>query len=559
MILGQLAPYTRTKTGVMSADQRGAAVARHDFLRAALRFGGVEGVHFFLPEHLVSSQVLKQPFVELQEEFPGRTFSIADVRTLEELAPKNKYIFPEPLVSFPRLGHLRQTVEHNPFPIVGLTHSVSSTVNALLYIGLSLFFECYDVVVATSEAGRWAVLQSMKDTSRFLAERLGSRSVSHPDVVTIPLGVDDESLSPRSPMASRSALGLPVDATIIEYVGRLTDKHKADLEPLLSVFRQLLSVYPEAYLVIAGSETQDRPLYSSALEQAARDIGIAHRMTIVKDFPFNQKSTIYSAADIFVSPVDNIQETFGLSILEAMACELPVVASDWSGYRDLITHGDCGFLVRTIWNNQAADWASRIGGLWGDDLEIGYFLAQNTVVDCAELLRYLTILVQNRDMRKKMGRRGRERVRAKFSWQAVTKLHQSLWQDQFAKMKGNIGEGYNSRIRCSYGETYGHFASVALQQMESTMLHCNTELTEECLTDTLLPYGVSRSVAERILASCKMDAQSVRALISRLEPNTGCTLSWLWKKGFLKYGMASDEFATREAVTRKHQSEGSGA
>ena len=55
--------------------------------------------------------------------------------------------------------------------------------------------------------------------------------------------------------------------------------------------------------------------------------------------------TIWSAADIFCSLSDNIQESFGLTVIEAMAAELPVVAANWDGYRDAIQHGVTGVLV----------------------------------------------------------------------------------------------------------------------------------------------------------------------------------------------------------------------
>ena len=56
---------------------------------------------------------------------------------------------------------------------------------------------------------------------------------------------------------------------------------------------------------------------------------------------------VWHAADLVVSLVDNIQETFGLVIVEAMASGLPVVATDWNGYRDLVVDGETGFLVPT--------------------------------------------------------------------------------------------------------------------------------------------------------------------------------------------------------------------
>lgn len=57
---------------------------------------------------------------------------------------------------------------------------------------------------------------------------------------------------------------------------------------------------------------------------------------------------IWRAADLFVSLADNIQETFGLSPIEAMAASLPVVVSDWDGYKDTVRHGIDGFRVPTI-------------------------------------------------------------------------------------------------------------------------------------------------------------------------------------------------------------------
>src|SRR5262249_57736317 len=56
----------------------------------------------------------------------------------------------------------------------------------------------------------------------------------------------------------------------------------------------------------------------------------------------------YAAADIFMSLADNIQETFGLTPVEAMAAGLPVIVSDWNGYRDTVRHGAEGFLIPTI-------------------------------------------------------------------------------------------------------------------------------------------------------------------------------------------------------------------
>ena len=55
----------------------------------------------------------------------------------------------------------------------------------------------------------------------------------------------------------------------------------------------------------------------------------------------------WAAADIFYSLVDNPQETFGLTPVEAMAAGIPVIVSDWDGYRYTVTDGLEGFLIPT--------------------------------------------------------------------------------------------------------------------------------------------------------------------------------------------------------------------
>ena len=56
----------------------------------------------------------------------------------------------------------------------------------------------------------------------------------------------------------------------------------------------------------------------------------------------------WSAADVFLSLVDNPQETFGLAPVEAMAAGIPVVVSDWDGYRFTVSDGVEGFRIPTL-------------------------------------------------------------------------------------------------------------------------------------------------------------------------------------------------------------------
>ena len=73
------------------------------------------------------------------------------------------------------------------------------------------------------------------------------------------------------------------------------------------------------------------------------------------------KHQALAAADVAVSLVDNPQETFGLAVAEAMASGVPLVVSDWNGYRDLVRDGIDGFRVPTRWATVAQQASVSLG------------------------------------------------------------------------------------------------------------------------------------------------------------------------------------------------------
>jgi hypothetical protein len=84
---------------------------------------------------------------------------------------------------------------------------------------------------------------------------------------------------------------------------------------------------------------------------------------------------IWQAGDIFTSLSDNIQETFGLTPIEAMAAGLPSVVTDWDGYKDTVQHGEHGMRVPTFSPppGQGADLADAHGaGIDTYDRYYGY-------------------------------------------------------------------------------------------------------------------------------------------------------------------------------------------
>ena len=69
----------------------------------------------------------------------------------------------------------------------------------------------------------------------------------------------------------------------------------------------------------------------AAIERAA-DAGAD---VLILDLEDQARTNLYHAADVFLTLSDNLQETFGLTVIEAMTAGLPVVANDWNGYKSL--------------------------------------------------------------------------------------------------------------------------------------------------------------------------------------------------------------------------------
>jgi hypothetical protein len=138
------------------------------------------------------------------------------------------------------------------------------------------------------------------------------------------------------------------------------------------------------------------------------------------------KRRLLAAADLFISPADGIRETFGLSLLEAMAAGLPVVVTDWSGYRDIVEDGGNGFLIPTAWQHltNAPERMAALG--WAHD-EV---LASATFYDTEAMYKALSLLIKDRELRSRFGRRSREIVLSKYSWEVVVRGYDRLFEEQ---------------------------------------------------------------------------------------------------------------------------------
>ncbi len=135
----------------------------------------------------------------------------------------------------------------------------------------------------------------------------------------------------------RASRGLPADGVLVTFLGQLAE-HKGVGE-LVKSFPALLHSRPDAWLVIAGAPTPYAPRLRSllaSLPEAARS-----RALLIENVPDQDKPDLLADSDVFASP--SRYESFGLTVLEAWANDLPVIAGDSPAMRWVV--GAAGVLV----------------------------------------------------------------------------------------------------------------------------------------------------------------------------------------------------------------------
>ncbi|MFI9580870.1 glycosyltransferase family 4 protein [Streptomyces sp. NPDC052236] len=283
-----------------------------------------------------------------------------------------------------------------------------------------------DAVICTSKSAQQAARNLLEAVADNLRTRHGTDLRFRGRLDVIPLGVDTEALRPGGREAARTALGVPPDAFVTLWLGRFSFGDKADLLPLVTAFRQLVADNPdrELILLLAGGGP---PPWGKTLRDWATQLGIADRVRVIEPVRLADRQQFYAAADIFVSPVDNVQETFGITVIEAMACGLPQVVSDWNGYRDSVVHGQTGFLVPTYWSSASGEAFARQGLYDCSALPEHLLLAQSTVVDPQALRSAIQTLIEHEGLRAQMADASRRRALAHYSWPQVISAHENLW------------------------------------------------------------------------------------------------------------------------------------
>jgi glycosyltransferase involved in cell wall biosynthesis len=199
-------------------------------------------------------------------------------------------------------------------------------------------FEAYEHSVAPlliRAADRVCVLSPDHAESVPYLRRAGARDPAK--LVEMPNGVDADLFSPGE-SDLRDRLGIPAEAFVVAFVATLDRAHHFKrLDVAIEALARLDD--PNVHLVVAGGGD-----LLPGFRAAAASAGVADRVHFLNAVPHAELPAVLRAADLFLLTTEP-PESFGIVLIEAMACALPVIATDYPGVRAVVDDGRTGALV----------------------------------------------------------------------------------------------------------------------------------------------------------------------------------------------------------------------
>lgn len=331
-----------------------------------------------------------------------------------------------------RLAWRRLAAGEQRYSLCGITHATAS--HEMMSMVTSLLVapvRGWDAIVCTSRAVRDSLRVLVEEQADYLRARLAAQRFELPQLPLIPLGVHCAALRPDAARRrlARERLGIDAGDVAFLYLGRLSVHAKSHPQQMFSALERAEKGGRRVHLIIAGwsaGEAVDTAFREAAalLCPSVRLVGLDGRV------PANQRDA-WCAADVFTSLADNVQETFGLTPVEAMAAGLPCVVSDWDGYRDTVRDGIDGYRIPTVMPGPGAglDLALRYDdGVDSFDMYCGH-ASQAVAVDGALLAQAYGRLVCDPELRGRLGEQARRRAETAFDWTVILGRYRALWDE----------------------------------------------------------------------------------------------------------------------------------
>jgi glycosyltransferase involved in cell wall biosynthesis len=467
------------------------------------------------------------------------------------------------LHGFPRLRDLawlrRRQVGDAAYSLIGMVHTLAPPVLREEMAAHALApLQPWDALICTSPSVQAALVQMFAEQAEYLADRLGATRTVRPHLPLLPLGVDGGHFAqladrPQVRARRRAEMGIAEDDIVILWVGRLSFFEKAFPQSMFQAAQKAVEATgATVHYIQAGwfpGAEKDAALYDEAAQAYAPSV----RVHVADGNNQDRLGELWAAADIFISLVDNIQETFGITPVEAMAAGLPVVVSDWDGYRFTVQDGEQGFLIPTLGGPTDGVGArmatAHIMLTESYQTYVGAF-AQHTAVHIGKAADALTALIRSPELRRRMGAAGRMRVRALFDWPVIAKGVDALVEElAMRRQEGRATAHPAGGLQPSKGDPFRDFAGFASQVLsDDTALAVAEGVTAADLEKSLsiqldVAFGGYRANAEEIAQAFDLIAGGACATVGAVLARTAAArrgamqlgLAWMCKRGLLDW------------------------
>jgi glycosyltransferase involved in cell wall biosynthesis len=403
-------------------DVLGLKVAVKDFYKNLCIYSSFENIHFFLQSQYTEDVYLKQLAEQLNLDkatlskvrfFPIEILPLklanGEIDVLHKEDPKI-----DGLMQICRSVNLPKTVV-----VTGVTHSLNYADDYLHYLNmLMLKPDNADAIICTSNSAKIVLQELFEGLVKTYPQ---VKEEPSPKLPIIPLGMNKDLIES---LKNSDEEKIKDHFLRICYVGRINTLVKADLRPFFAVIKKLSNKYSNLKFCIAGGVAQQQQQELQLLAHEIKQLKLEGIVELMPNCSNDEKINLLKKSDIFFSPVDNFQETFGLSIIEAMAANLPVICSDWGGYKDLVEHDKNGFLIKTYsfpLPNDDAKFSPSMSYLPLD-------LSQRTIVDPDDVYERLDCLISDPKLRQEMGDCSREKS-LQYDWENIIKQYEVMWTE----------------------------------------------------------------------------------------------------------------------------------
>ncbi len=222
-------------------------------------------------------------------------------------------------------------------------------------------------------------------------------------------GIDPDEYKPSVAPEKLRAHGVDPDRPYVLFVGRITRQ-----KGIVHLVNAIQHLNPETQVVLCAGAPDTEAIKAEmvAAVDAARSAN-SHIVWIEEMVDTTTKIALYSHASVFCCP--SIYEPFGIINLEAMACEIPVVASKVGGMKEVVVEGETGCFVELQQQSESP------------------FEATHPEAFAQDLAKAINGLMDDPERCKRMGQAGRERVIENFSWAAIAEQTLELYQEVCAE------------------------------------------------------------------------------------------------------------------------------